>query len=36
MSLERRSACLVLEDGTVYNGWGFGAILDTPGEVGRF
>lgn len=32
---ERRPAQLVLEDGTVYSGWGFGASKNAPGEVGK-
>lgn len=31
----RKRAQLVLEDGTVYKGWGFGAVKNTPGEVGK-
>ena len=32
---KRRSAALVLSDGTVYKGWGFGSMKDASGEVGK-
>ena len=35
MLQERKTAQLVLNDGTVYDGWAFGAFKSTPGEVGE-
>ena len=35
MLQDRKSAQLVLDDGTVYDGWAFGAFKSTPGEVGE-
>ena len=30
------TASLILEDGTVWNGFSFGSTVSRPGEVGRF